>query len=89
MTEDISLAQTIYNDRAFDRMPILGDAIEETGCHNIDILDHCRSQTEHVRGCWVLDALLGRLDNMANKIESFLFAGGGAQAVVEFTQRQN
>jgi hypothetical protein len=56
----VSLAQTIYDDRAFDRMPILGDAIEETGCDNIDILDHCRSKSAHVRGCWVVDALLGK-----------------------------
>jgi hypothetical protein len=35
--------------------------LEEAGCGNTDILDHCRSQTEHVRGCWVLDAVLGRI----------------------------
>jgi hypothetical protein len=57
----VSLAQTIYDDRAFDRMPLLGDAIEETGCDSSDILDHCRSQVEHVRGCWVVDALLGKV----------------------------
>ena len=56
----VSLAQTIYDNRSFDRMPILGDALEETGCNNTCILDHCRSQTEHVRGCWVVDALLGK-----------------------------
>jgi hypothetical protein len=58
--EVTSLAQTIYDDRAFDRMPILGDAIQEAGCDNTDILDHCRSQSGHVRGCWVVDALLGK-----------------------------
>jgi hypothetical protein len=56
----VSLAQTIYDDRAFDRMPLLGDAIDETGCDSSDILDHCRSPVEHVRGCWVVDALLGK-----------------------------
>ena len=56
----VVLAQTIYDDRAFDRMPILGEVIEEAGCDNTDILDHCRSQIEHVRGCWVVDALLGK-----------------------------
>jgi hypothetical protein len=57
----VSLAHTIYDDRAFERMSILGDAIEETGCDSSDILDHCRSQVEHVRGCWVVDALLGKV----------------------------
>ena len=56
----VSLAQTIYDVRAFHRMPILGDAIEETGCDRTDILKHCRSETEHVRGCWLVDDLLGK-----------------------------
>jgi hypothetical protein len=41
-------------------MPILADALEEAGCTNSDILDHCRQSGEHVRGCWVIDALLGK-----------------------------
>jgi hypothetical protein len=56
----VALAQAIYDNRAFDRMPILGDALEGAGCENQDILPHCRAQTEHVRGCWVVDAILGR-----------------------------
>jgi hypothetical protein len=54
------LAQAIYDERAFDRMPVLADALEEAGCADADILDHCRQQEVHVRGCWVLDALLGK-----------------------------
>lgn len=54
------LAQTIYNDRAFDRMPILADALEEAGCTNEDILAHCRGPGAHVRGCWLVDLLLGK-----------------------------
>jgi hypothetical protein len=56
----IALAQAIYDERAFDRMPILGDALEEAGCDNADILNHCRQPGEHVRGCWVIDLLLGK-----------------------------
>jgi hypothetical protein len=52
------LAQVIYGERAFDRMPILADALEEAGCTNEEILAHCRSGGEHVRGCWVVDLLL-------------------------------
>jgi hypothetical protein len=54
------LAQAIYEERAFDRMPILADALEEAGCTNQDILTHCRSGDEHVRGCWVVDLVLGK-----------------------------
>ena len=54
------MAQIIYDDRAFDRLPLLADALEEAGCDNREILDHCRSGGEHVRGCWVVDLLLGK-----------------------------
>jgi hypothetical protein len=54
------LAQAIYDDRAFDRLPILADALEEAGCTDADILNHCRQPGEHVRGCWVVDLLLGK-----------------------------
>jgi hypothetical protein len=54
------IAQGIYEERAFDRMPILADALEESGCTNADILYHCRLPGEHVRGCWVVDLVLGK-----------------------------
>jgi hypothetical protein len=54
------LAQSIYDDRAFDRLPILADALEEAGCADAEILGHCRGPGPHVRGCWVVDLLLGK-----------------------------
>lgn len=56
----VKLAQAIYDERSFDRLPILADALEEAGCDDADILDHCRQQHEHVRGCWVVDLILGK-----------------------------
>lgn len=81
----IRMAQSIYDDCAFDRLPILADALEEAGCTNEEILQHCRgweriwqhcgqrghytdcgewktipTDTPHVRGCWVIDMLLGK-----------------------------
>jgi hypothetical protein len=54
------LARSIYDERAFDRLPILADALEDAGCDNADVLAHCRGPGEHVRGCWVVDLLLGK-----------------------------
>ena len=54
------LARTIYDEEAFDRLPILADALEDAGCTDRDILDHCRQPGEHVRGCWVVDLVLGK-----------------------------
>jgi hypothetical protein len=54
------LAESIYADRAFDRLPILADALEEAGFTEPDVLNHCRDGAEHARGCWVLDMVLVR-----------------------------
>ena len=55
----VDLASAIYEERAFDRMPILADALMDAGCDNEEIIAHCRSEGPHVRGCWVVDLLRG------------------------------
>jgi hypothetical protein len=55
----VELARGIYADRAFDRLPILADALQDAGCENADVLDHCRGPGPHARGCWVVDLVLG------------------------------
>ncbi len=52
------LAQAIYDERAFDRLPILADALEEAGCTDAAILTHCRQPGPHFRGCFVVDWVL-------------------------------
>ena len=59
-TDAIGLARAIYDDRAFDRLPILADALMDAGCDDEDILAHCRTDGPHVRGCWVVDLVLGK-----------------------------
>jgi hypothetical protein len=54
------LARAVYDERAFDRLPILADALEDAGCAHAAILRHCRGRGVHVRGCWVVDLLLGK-----------------------------
>lgn len=54
------LAQTIYDDGAFHQLPALADALEEAGCTNSPILEHCRQPGAHPRGCWVVDLILGK-----------------------------
>ncbi|HEY7308484.1 MAG TPA: hypothetical protein VH643_03880 [Gemmataceae bacterium] len=56
----VSMAQRMYDSRDFTDMPILADELVLAGCQDQDILGHCRSGGEHVRGCWVVDCLLGK-----------------------------
>jgi len=56
----VALAHEIYDNYAFDRLPGLAEALKEAGCDNQEILDHCRAPGPHVRGCWVVDAVLGK-----------------------------
>jgi hypothetical protein len=55
-----TLAQAVYDDRRFDDLPVLADALEETGCTDPDLLSHLRGPGPHVRGCWALDLVLGK-----------------------------
>jgi hypothetical protein len=64
----IGLAQATYDERELPagtldtaRLAVLADALEDAGCTNADILNHCRRSGVHVRGCWVVDLLLGKV----------------------------
>jgi hypothetical protein len=50
----------MYFSRDFSAMPILADALQDAGCENADVLDHCRGPGPHVRGCFVVDKLLAK-----------------------------
>lgn len=52
-----AIAAGIRARRAFDGMPVLADAIQDAGCENATILDHCRAHADHTANCWVLRLL--------------------------------
>ena len=56
----VQLARHIYQECEFGAMPILADALQDAGCENEVILNHCRGPGPHVRGCWVIDLVLGK-----------------------------
>ena len=56
----IAIASQMYESRDFSAMPILADALQDAGCDNPDVLNHCRQGGPHVRGCWVVDLVLGK-----------------------------
>ncbi|CAN5416452.1 hypothetical protein BH11PLA2_BH11PLA2_27420 [soil metagenome] len=55
-----SIAISTHTDQAFDRLPILADALEDAGCPDEGLLHHLRHGEHHIRGCWALDLILGR-----------------------------
>ncbi|MBM3983006.1 MAG: hypothetical protein FJ304_22585 [Planctomycetes bacterium] len=60
-SDAIALARTMYESREFGAMPVLADALQDAGCDSDDVLSHCREpQPLHVRGCWVVDLVLGK-----------------------------
>lgn len=57
----VTLARTMYESRDFSAMPILADALQDAGCDDSEVLNHCRAaNASHVRGCWVVDLVLGK-----------------------------
>jgi len=56
----IDLARTIYEERVWERMPILADALMDAGCDSEEVINHCHGPGPHVRGCWVVDLLTSR-----------------------------
>ena len=59
-TDVLALALAVYDERAFDRLPLLGAALMDAGCADEQIISHCRADGPHVRGCWVVDLILGK-----------------------------
>jgi hypothetical protein len=62
-----SLALAAYDERSLPSgeldkagLAVLADALEDVGCQDAEILGHCRQVAAHVRGCWVVDLLLGK-----------------------------
>lgn len=66
------LAQGIYDEMAYDRLPILADALLDADCDDEDLVGHCRSDQRHFRGCWAVDALLGKTEAEPDQTAWFL-----------------
>jgi hypothetical protein len=56
----LHLARGMYEERNFNRMMILADALEEAGCDEEELLRHLRESAVHARGCWALDLILSK-----------------------------
>jgi len=56
----VELARGVYAERAFDRLPVLADALQDAGCEDVGVLTHCRGAGPHDRGCWVVDLVLAK-----------------------------
>ncbi|QEG32421.1 hypothetical protein GobsT_72760 [Gemmata obscuriglobus] len=56
----VALSREMYHSRDFSAMPILADALQDAGCDSKIVLAHCRGPGPHVRGCWVVDLVLGK-----------------------------
>jgi hypothetical protein len=57
----VALAKQMYKSNDFGAMPILADALQDAGCGSEEVLGHCRDAKQtHVRGCWVVDGVLGK-----------------------------
>src|SRR5262249_50068632 len=54
----VALATSIYEERRWGDLRILGDALQEAGCSDAEVLEHCRGKGPHTKGCWVCDLLL-------------------------------
>jgi hypothetical protein len=55
------IARAIQEERAYGDLPILADALVDSGCRDEAILAHCRQEKNlHCPGCWVIDLLMGR-----------------------------
>ncbi len=55
-----NLAQAVYDEQAFGRLPVLADALADAGCDNAELIAHCRGPGPHVRGCWAVDLILSK-----------------------------
>ncbi|MBA4191684.1 MAG: hypothetical protein C0467_27205 [Planctomycetaceae bacterium] len=54
----VAMAQGFVESRDFSAMPILADALQDAGCEDPEILEHCRAEKPHYRGCWVIEMIL-------------------------------
>lgn len=58
--ESLAIARDAYDSRRWGLLPVLADCLEDIGCTRAGLLAHLRDTRPHARGCWALDAILGK-----------------------------
>jgi hypothetical protein len=56
----VAVATAVYEDQDYTLLPILLDALDDSGGEDAALLEHLRRPNDHVRGCWAIDAILGK-----------------------------
>lgn len=56
----VAMARGFVESRDFSAMPILADALQDAGCEDPEILEHCRAEKPHFRRCWVIEMILAK-----------------------------
>jgi hypothetical protein len=58
LTADVLTLARVVGDGQPDLLPILADALQDAGCAEPEVLDHCRGPGPHGPECWVVGSIL-------------------------------
>lgn len=82
-----ALLNGIVREQAYDRLPILADALEEAGCEDVLLLRHCRECAEHDSTCWVLRACWANMETLEWEVAPSVVQQRAVEAIAESVRR--